>query len=105
MHNSSPSFLDTGADLILRSHLLPTANTLPLESPAVIPGVDISESLLGTPVVGQPVVGQPVVGQYFDQDFFGSSGEILNNFVESGQVWALLIGFVIGYLVRGLTTY
>ncbi|MEM8809667.1 MAG: hypothetical protein AAGF01_26895 [Cyanobacteria bacterium P01_G01_bin.38] len=100
MYNSPSSFLDTGADLIVRAHLLPTANTLPLDSPAVIPGLDISESLVGT-----SVVGQPVMGQYFDQDFFGSSGEILNNFVESGQVWALLIGFVIGYLVRGLTTY
>ncbi|NEP16929.1 MAG: hypothetical protein F6J97_08475 [Leptolyngbya sp. SIO4C1] len=49
--------------------------------------------------------GTPVVGQYFDQDFFGSSGEILNNFVESGQIWALLIGLVLGYLIRGLTTY
>jgi hypothetical protein len=48
---------------------------------------------------------QPVVGQYFDQDFFGSSGKILSNFVESGQVWALLIGMVFGYLLRGLTTY
>jgi hypothetical protein len=48
---------------------------------------------------------QPIVGQYFDQDFLGDSGKLLNNFVESGQVWALLIGMVFGYLLRGLTTY
>ncbi|MEO1401993.1 MAG: hypothetical protein AAFV72_12195 [Cyanobacteria bacterium J06635_1] len=95
MYNSSSSILDTGAELILRSHLLPATHTQPLKSPAVIQSLDGSEGL----------VVQPVVGQYFDQDFFASSGEILNNFVESGQVWALLIGFVIGYLVRGLTTY
>jgi len=48
---------------------------------------------------------QALVGQYFDQDFLGSAGEILGNFVESGQIWALLIGIVLGYLIRGLTTY
>ncbi len=48
---------------------------------------------------------QPVLAQQFDQDFFASSGEILSNFVESGQIWALLIGIVLGYLVRGLTSY
>lgn len=55
--------------------------------------------------VSSATTSQPLVGQYFDQDFIGSSGELLNNFVESGQIWALLIGIVLGYLVRGLTAY
>ena len=28
-----------------------------------------------------------------------------DNFVESGQIWALIIGFFIGYLLRSLTAY
>lgn len=28
-----------------------------------------------------------------------------NNFVESGQIWALFIGFILGYLIRSLTAY
>lgn len=49
--------------------------------------------------------GHAIIAQYFDQDFFGSSSKILTHFIESGQVWALLIGFVLGYLLRGLTSY
>ena len=28
-----------------------------------------------------------------------------NNFVKSGQVWALLIGIILGYIFRSLTSY
>ncbi|GAB4242384.1 MAG: hypothetical protein Kow00121_68210 [Elainellaceae cyanobacterium] len=41
----------------------------------------------------------------FDTDVFRPVREFFDNFVESGQVWALLIGLIIGYLVRSLTTY
>jgi hypothetical protein len=30
---------------------------------------------------------------------------IWNNFVESGQLWALLFGIVLGYMIRNLTAY
>ncbi|HEY9880101.1 MAG TPA: hypothetical protein V6D29_16720 [Leptolyngbyaceae cyanobacterium] len=46
-----------------------------------------------------------VLAQYFDQDFIGDMGKTWNHFVQSGQIWALLIGIVIGYLFRGMTTY
>lgn len=46
-----------------------------------------------------------VIAQYFDQDILGDLGDAMSQFVESGQVWALLIGIVLGYLIRGLTTY
>lgn len=48
---------------------------------------------------------QIVVAQAFDQDLFSRSGGIFSNFVESGQIWALLIGLFLGYMVRGLTSY
>ncbi|MEL6816437.1 MAG: hypothetical protein AAFP03_16740 [Cyanobacteria bacterium J06598_3] len=51
------------------------------------------------------IVQQPVVGQYFDQDLGETTGEILTGFYESGQLWALLIGIVFGYIVRGAFSY
>lgn len=46
----------------------------------------------------------PVVSQIED-NLFERSGGIIGNFIESGQVWALLIGLVLGYAIRGMTTY
>ncbi len=41
----------------------------------------------------------------FNTDVFAGTRAYFNNFVKSGQVWALLIGIVLGYLFRGFTTY
>ncbi|ASC73127.1 hypothetical protein XM38_040890 [Halomicronema hongdechloris C2206] len=46
-----------------------------------------------------------VLAQQFDQDILGDLGGAFNHFIESGQVWALVIGLVLGYLIRGLTAY
>ena len=40
-----------------------------------------------------------------DPDLIGQVQKAWNNFVETGQIWALLIGLVIGYLIRNLTSY
>ena len=40
-----------------------------------------------------------------DPDLVGQAQKAFNNFVETGQVWALLIGLVVGYLIRNLTSY
>jgi len=40
-----------------------------------------------------------------DPDLLGQLQKAFNNFVETGQVWALLIGLVVGYLIRNLTSY
>jgi hypothetical protein len=50
-------------------------------------------------------VGIPVVGQYFDQDLMGSTGKMLTGFYESGQLWAVLIGVVIGYSLKSFSSY
>jgi len=47
----------------------------------------------------------PVLAQQFDQDVMADLGNAMTYFIESGQVWALLIGFVLGYMLRGVTTY
>ncbi|MBE7381730.1 MAG: hypothetical protein F6J95_010010 [Leptolyngbya sp. SIO1E4] len=41
----------------------------------------------------------------FDQDVLGDISGAFKNFVDSGQIWALVIGIVIGYVIRGITTY
>ena len=48
---------------------------------------------------------RPMVAQVFDQDVLGDAGNLLSNFVQSGQIWALLVGFVLGYMLRSVTTY
>lgn len=47
----------------------------------------------------------PVVGQYFDEDILGNLGDAWNNFIDSGQVWAMLFGIVLGYMIRNLTAF
>lgn len=46
-----------------------------------------------------------VLAQQFDQDILGDLGKAVRNFIDSGQIWALLVGVVLGYLIRGLTSY
>lgn len=36
-----------------------------------------------------------------DPDILGQIGDWIKNFVETGQVWAFIVGLVIGFVVRG----
>ncbi len=40
-----------------------------------------------------------------DPDVLGQMEQAWNNFVTTGQIWALLIGLIVGYVLRGLTSY
>ena len=40
-----------------------------------------------------------------DVDIIANMEDAWYNFVDSGQVWALLIGLFIGYFFKGLTSY
>ena len=46
-----------------------------------------------------PVLAQNVT----DPDVLGQIQRWFNNFIKSGQVWALLIGLILGYIIRGIT--
>jgi hypothetical protein len=46
-----------------------------------------------------------ILAQHFDTDVFKGGRGLINNFVKSGQAWALLIGVILGYVLRGLTSY
>jgi hypothetical protein len=47
------------------------------------------------------VVAQSVT----DTDLMGTVQKAFAHFIKSGQGWALLIGVIIGYMFRSLTTY
>ncbi|MCC5655537.1 hypothetical protein LC608_00720 [Nostoc sp. XA010] len=40
-----------------------------------------------------------------DPDLMGQIEKSWRHFIQTGQVWALLIGLVIGYMIRNLTSY
>ena len=43
--------------------------------------------------------------QITDPNLIGQMQKAFNHFVQSGQVWAMLIGLAIGYMIRNLTSY
>lgn len=46
-----------------------------------------------------------LLAQQFDTDPFSGVREWFSNLIATGQIWALIIGFIVGYLFRGLTSY
>lgn len=40
-----------------------------------------------------------------DPNLLGKVQSSFDHFVQSGQVWALLVGVILGYIIRGLTSY
>ncbi|MEM9157178.1 MAG: hypothetical protein AAGB13_19435 [Cyanobacteria bacterium P01_F01_bin.33] len=47
---------------------------------------------------------RPIMAQQYDQDVMGDIAKGWNSFVDSGQIWALLGGVVLGYLLRSITS-
>jgi hypothetical protein len=48
----------------------------------------------------------PVIAQHItDPNILDQMQKAFNHFVQTGQVWALLIGLFIGYMIRNLTSY
>jgi hypothetical protein len=48
-------------------------------------------------------VSTDLLAQQFTQDVMGDIGKGWNNFVKTGQIWALIIGVIVGYLLRSIT--
>ncbi len=46
-----------------------------------------------------------MLAQNIQVDIMADMQKGFRNFIESGQVWALLIGMVLGYMFRSLTAY
>lgn len=47
----------------------------------------------------------PMLVAQFQNRVFSSFSAAIDNFIASGQVWAFVIGLVLGYLVRSFTSY
>ncbi|MBW4585669.1 hypothetical protein G7B40_008280 [Aetokthonos hydrillicola Thurmond2011] len=60
---------------------------------------------ISQPVGNLPLNSTVVAQQITDPNVIGQMEHAFNHFVQTGQVWALLIGLVIGYMIRNLTTY
>ncbi|MBD2384569.1 hypothetical protein [Cylindrospermum sp. FACHB-282] len=52
-----------------------------------------------------PVNATVLAQNITDPDLLGQIQRSWAHFIQTGQVWALLIGLVIGYMFRGLTSY
>jgi hypothetical protein len=48
---------------------------------------------------------QWVLAQQFDTDVFAATRRTVSEFVASGKLWTLLIGIVIGYILKSVTSY
>ncbi len=58
-----------------------------------------------TELVWKLPINWTFLAEQFNQDILGDIQKAFNHFVQSGQVWALLIGIVLGYMFRALTSY
>jgi hypothetical protein len=45
------------------------------------------------------------IAQTASTDLFSSVSQAWDNFIRTGQVWALIIGFFVGYIFRSITSY
>ncbi|MDF5720469.1 MAG: hypothetical protein PUP91_08285 [Rhizonema sp. PD37] len=52
-----------------------------------------------------PVNWTVLAQQISDPNVLGQMQKAFNHFVQTGQVWALLIGLGLGYMLRNLTSY
>ncbi|MEH2048437.1 hypothetical protein [Nostoc sp.] len=52
-----------------------------------------------------PVNLTPLAQTITDPNVMGQMQKAWSHFIQTGQVWALLIGLFIGYVIRNLTSY
>ena len=77
----------------------------PLDNPFLQPPIAIALPNIGTSETTIAIETVPVVAQQFkDPDLFGQVQRAWSGFVSSGQIWALLIGLIIGYTFRKFST-
>lgn len=73
------------------------AQTLTSVAHTIHPLMDLTRSWLTDGLV--------LAQQIKDPDVLGQMQQAFKNFIDSGQVWALLIGIVIGYIFRGMSSF
>jgi hypothetical protein len=50
-------------------------------------------------------INSALLAQQFDTDVFSTTRRIVGDFIKTGKLWVLVIGIVIGYVLKSLTTY
>jgi hypothetical protein len=70
-------------------------------------GVCLLGSLAQGAMAGGPSLAHPTLlaAQFETPDFMGQIQRFWSHFVQTGQIWAMLIGLVLGYIIRQATTY
>ncbi|WP_299487182.1 hypothetical protein [Acaryochloris sp. IP29b_bin.137] len=64
----------------------------------------VSQSHIAQKIIFQTHQHSIWIAQF--EDNLGSSFQSAwDNFIQSGQVWALIIGFIVGYVFRSITSY
>ncbi|MEM6501432.1 MAG: hypothetical protein AAF685_06305 [Cyanobacteria bacterium P01_C01_bin.89] len=96
-------FESTSYDVAISTHQISADNATQL-------GVESStlSAMYGTQLEGiaaAPVgLSQTILAQQFEETDLGADVQSAwNNFVESGQIWALIIGVIFGYMFRTFT--
>ncbi len=46
-----------------------------------------------------------LLANQFNQDILGDLTKSFGKFVKTGQLWAMLIGFVLGFVFKSITSY
>jgi hypothetical protein len=72
----------------------------------------IGSDLIGTHSIGThsiatlvPHDGHIVLAQQFQQDILGDLTKAFGKFVKTGQLWAMIIGFILGFVFKSITSY
>jgi hypothetical protein len=52
-----------------------------------------------------PHDGHIILAQQFQQDILGDLTKAFNHFVKTGQLWAMVIGFILGFVFKSITSY
>jgi hypothetical protein len=50
-------------------------------------------------------INMHLFAQQFNQNVMADLGKGWDNFVRTGQIWALLIGMIVGYLFKSITSF
>jgi hypothetical protein len=82
------------------AHHLVTSTDLAVLHPSAI---DLANNLHINIADMHSHINMDLIAQEFKQDMMGDATKSWNNFVKSGQIWALIIGVAVGYLFRSIT--
>lgn len=81
-----------------------TLPSFPAIEIAPAPSVDWAAAL-GEPAPSLALTHAPILAQQFEEtDLAGQVQDAWGTFVETGQIWALAIGLILGYMFRTFTS-